>query len=272
MTQPEHTLAAEPGRERTPVVCLHHASFGYDGASAARADLVVHAGEVVALLGANGSGKSTIVKGMLGLIDHLDGDVEWFGQPMAAFRERWRVGYVPQRELAASPVPSTLEEVVRSGRVARVGLLGRYRSADRRAVASAIHTVGLDDRRRTPVRQLSGGQQRRALVARALAGDAEVLVLDEPFAGVDHDSQEALAATFRDLAASGVTLIIVLHEIGPLEGVVTRSICLDGGVVLYDGPPGQRPSSMADDPDPHGGHDHHHSAEHDQRSRLGLLP
>ncbi|MDO8388990.1 MAG: metal ABC transporter ATP-binding protein [Actinomycetota bacterium] len=265
MTQPE---ALPP----VPVVRLVGAGFGYEGVVAARADLVVQAGEVVALLGANGSGKSTIIKGMLGLIDHLGGEVEWFGRPMASFRERWRVGYVPQRELAASPVPATLDEVVRSGRVARIGLLGRYRAADRRAVARAIRTVGLDERRRTPVRQLSGGQQRRALVARALAGDAEVLVLDEPFAGVDHESQEALAATFRDLAANGVTLIVVLHEVGPLEGVVTRSVCIDNGEVLYDGPPGQRPASMPDDPDPHGGHDHHHSGDHEQRPRLGLLP
>lgn len=253
----------------TPVARLTGARFGYGGSDAARADLRLDTGEVVAVLGPNGSGKSTLVKGMLGLVDRHGGNVEWFGQPFKALRERWRVGYVPQRGLAASPIPATLEEVVRSGRVARDGLLGRYRSADRKAVADAIAAVGLNDRRRVPVRELSGGQQRRALVARALAAEAGVLVLDEPFAGVDRESQEALAVTFQNLAARGVTLIIVLHELGPLEDVVTRTVCLEEGDVVYDGPPGQRPASAHHDTDPHGGEPP--DAASGAGPRLGLL-
>ncbi|HWL43671.1 MAG TPA: ATP-binding cassette domain-containing protein [Ilumatobacter sp.] len=253
----------------TPVVRLADARFGYGGAVNAHADLRIDTGEVVAVLGPNGSGKSTLVKGTLGLVDHYGGETEWFGHPLAALRERWRVGYVPQRGLAASPIPATLEEVVRSGRVARVGLLGRYRAADRQAVTDAIAAVGLDDRTRVPVRQLSGGQQRRALVARALAGDADVLVLDEPFAGVDRESQEALAGTFRDLAARGITLIIVLHELGPLDGVITRSVCLEAGEVVYDGPPKEQPTPAHRDTDPHGGEPL--GGARDARPRLGLL-
>jgi zinc transport system ATP-binding protein len=249
----------------TAVVRLADAEFGYLGIVAVRADLAVDAGEVVAVLGPNGSGKSTLVKGMLGVVDCLGGEVEWFGQPFRSWRERWRVGYVPQRPLSASPVPATVEEVVRSGRVARRGVFGRYSAQDRAVVAEAIATVGLADLHRQPIDRLSGGQQRRTLVARGLAGEAEVLVLDEPFAGVDRDTQDALAETFRQLASRNVTLIVVLHELGPLEGVVTRAVQLVAGNVVYDGPAASRPA----------GHDADHADIHgevgDHVARIGLL-
>lgn len=236
-----------------PVLRLADASFGYSGVVAASADLRIESGEVVALLGSNGSGKSTLVKGALGLIDSYGGDVEWFGQPFDQLRGRSIVGYVPQRQPSTSPIPSTLEEVVRTGRLARTGMFGRYRQSDRREVAEAIRTVGLEGQHRTPVRELSGGQQRRALVARALASQAEALVLDEPFAGVDQEIQDALAAVFRDLVGRGVTLLIVLHELGPLDRIVTRVVHLAGGSVIFDGDPKQRSAALVglDRHDPH---------------------
>jgi zinc transport system ATP-binding protein len=137
-----------------------------------------------------------------------------------------------------------VEEVVRSGRLARNGLVRRHRQIDRHAVMAAIDTVGLTERARTPMSELSGGLQRRVLVARALAGNADVLVLDEPFAGVDYDSQWTLAATFRALAERQVTLIVVLHELGLLDDVVTRAVHLASGEVAYDGPPADRPAAL----------------------------
>jgi zinc transport system ATP-binding protein len=252
-----------------PVVALRDARYGYQGEVRVRADLSVALGEVVAVLGPNGSGKSTLIKGMLGLVDSLGGATEWFGQPLHEWRERWRVGYVPQRQLPASPIPATVAEVVRSGRVARNGVLGRYRAGDRRAVAEALATVGLADRRNSPIGHLSGGQQRRALVARALASEADVLVFDEPFAGVDAESQEELADTFRQLADRGVTQIVVLHELGPLDDVITRAIVLVDGAVVYDGPAAERPHELSYD------HHHHHDDEPsygppDGEPRIGL--
>ncbi|HWL43537.1 MAG TPA: metal ABC transporter ATP-binding protein [Ilumatobacter sp.] len=232
-----------------PVVRLADVAYGYAGATAVRAALAIEPGEVVAVLGPNGSGKSTLVKGMLGLVDCYGGATEWFGRPDGSLRERWRVGYVPQRQPGLTPVPVTVTEMVRSGRVARVGVFGRHRGADRAAVAAAIDTVGLSHRRTTPVGDLSGGQQRRVLVARALASEAEVLVLDEPFAGVDAENQDALATTFTTLATRGVTLIVVLHELGALAPLITREVCLVGGTVDYDGPPSAHPADHV--------HDHH---------------
>lgn len=252
----------------TVVVRLRGAQFGYDGRAAAVADLDIVAGEVVAVLGPNGSGKSTLVKGMLGLVDRYGGTCEWFGRPLDQLGDRWRIGYVPQRQLAATPIPVTLAELVHSGRVARSGLWRHHRADDRRSVAEAIDAVGLGGHESERVDHLSGGQQRRALVARALAGGPDVLVLDEPLAGVDHESQEALAAIVAALTAEGATAIVVLHELGPFEPIVTRAVCMDNGAVAFDGPPREAPAALlahAHDHDPHGG-------DVEPPATLGLLP
>lgn len=247
------------------VVRLDDARFGYDGRVAARGSLAIGAGEVVAVLGPNGSGKSTLVKGMLGLVDRYGGACEWFGEPIETFADRWRVGYVPQRQLAAAPVPVTVAELVHSGRVARNGLWRRRRAEDRRAVGAAISAVGLDAMSAVPVEELSGGQQRRALVARALAGEPDALVLDEPLAGVDHESQLALAEIVGRSTAAGATAIVVLHELGPFEPIVTRVVCMSAGTVAYDGLPTEAPGTLlAHAHDPHGG-------EESERPGLGLL-
>lgn len=200
-------------------------------------DFAVAQGEVVALVGANGSGKSTLVRGLLGLAQVSGGTVELFGQPFGSFRDRGRLGYVPQHHAAAGLVPSTVRELVGSGRLARMRRLWPAASTDRQAIDRAIAAVGLDGLQRRPVAELSGGQQRRAIIARALAGEPEVLLMDEPLAGVDLPSQEALAGTLETLVASGGTLVIVLHELGPLARLVDRVVALEQGEVTYDGPP-----------------------------------
>jgi zinc transport system ATP-binding protein len=234
-----------------PVVRVVAGRFGYRGRGIVEADLEVHRGEVVALVGANGSGKSTLVKGILGLAERLGGTVELFGTPAEVFGDRRRLGYVPQREQAAGPIPATVTELVRCGRLARHRIVGFSTAADRRAVAAAIDAVGLTALARQPVGTLSGGQQRRALVARALAGEAEILFLDEPLSGVDRDSRVVLAAIFGRLVAAGATIVVVLHELGPLAPLITRIVLLDAGAVVRDGPP--RPGDLAGlaDEDPH---------------------
>lgn len=220
-----------------PVLRLTAAQFGYHGRVAARGDLTVNAGEVVAVVGANGSGKSTLIRGALGVVSCLGGDIDWFGQPLAQFRDRSRVGYVPQRQSLISPVPATLEEVVRTGRISSTGIFRRYPRYDREAVAEAIDAVGLAGRQHLTFSQLSSGQQRRALVARAIAGDADIFVLDEPFAGVDAESQEAMTSVFSNLVRNGSTVIVVLHELGPMELLVTRRVALVSGDIVFDDEP-----------------------------------
>lgn len=233
------------------VVELRDASVAYDGRVAlAGVDLRIDAGEVVGLLGANGSGKSTLVRAVLGLVPLASGSVALFGTPLGRFRDWPRVGYVPQRATAAAGVPATVREVVATGRLGRIGRLRRMRAADTRAITRALETVDLLDRARDSVGTLSGGQQQRVLIARALACEPDLLVLDEPTAGVDAASQQALNTTMTRLTDRGTTVVVVTHELGHLQGLVRRAVTLAGGRVLHDGAP------------PEQDHLHLHDAEH----------
>ena len=254
-----------------PVVRIRGGVFGYGNTVAARVDLAIDGGEFVAVLGPNGSGKSTLVKGMLGVVDRLDGEVEWFGRPLAQ-ADRSRVGYVPQRQSAAGPIPVTVTELVQSGRIAAGGWWRRHGAADRAAVSAAIDVVGLGGEHRTPVSRLSGGQQRRAMVARGLASGADVLMLDEPLAGVDAASQAALAETLGTLASAGTTIVIVLHELGPIFPLVTRIVHMNGGSITFDGPLAEAPMAVLHvehDDDPHG--DDPHGGDYEPPGGLGLF-
>lgn len=200
-------------------------------------DFSLHRGEFVVLLGANASGKTTLVKTLLSLIQPTDGYVRVFGEPADAFKQWERIGYVPQRVTAASGVPATVEEVVMSGRAARVGLFGRYGAGDRAAVAKTLELVDLAAVKSSPVSRLSGGQQQRVLIARALAAEPEVLVLDEPVASVDLAHQESFATTIEVLLNEGTTILMVAHSLGAVERLVRRAVVLERGRVIHDGAP-----------------------------------
>lgn len=200
--------------------------------------LDVSEGEFVALLGTNGSGKSTLVRAAIGLVPLAAGTVELFGVPLAKFSSWQRLGYVPQRSTAVSGVPSTVHEVVMSGRLARRRFFGGRTREDLAAVIEAAERVGLADRLRDCVTDLSGGQQQRVLIARALAAQADLLVMDEPTAGVDHDNQESLAELLGGLGNAGTSVLLVAHELGPLEPLIDRAVVLRAGVVEYSGPVG----------------------------------
>jgi zinc transport system ATP-binding protein len=238
-----------------PVVDIEGAGVALGGRPIVRdIDLTVRAGEVVALLGANGSGKSTLVKAMVGLHPLSAGAVRLFGEPVTGFRQWHRLGYVPQRSPIVQGVPSTVTEVVAAGRLSRRRPFMPARRSDRAAVSRALEAVGLAERARHPVSTLSGGQQQRVLIARTLAGEPELLVLDEPNAGVDLASQEAIAGTLASLAGDGATIVVVLHELGHLAELIQRSVVLREGRVVYDGPPHDSPTEHGHLSD----HEHHH--------------
>jgi len=216
-------------------------------------DLTVRRGEVVALLGANGSGKSTLVRTLVGVLPATAGSVRLFGHELGDDVPWSRVGYVPQRVSAAAGVPSTAAEVVASGLLH--GRRLRLPRGWRTQVREALDLVGLADRARYATHQLSGGQQQRVLIARALVRRPELLVLDEPVAGVDRPSQEAFAATMTRLVDDGMTVLVVLHELGELAPLVQRAVVLRHGRVVHDGAP---PTPRAG----HGGEAHEHVHPH----------
>ncbi|NGN68472.1 ABC transporter ATP-binding protein [Streptomyces sp. A7024] len=214
-----------------PAICLCNATASLGGRPVLGGiDLKVERGEVVALLGANGSGKSTTVRAVVGQVPLTSGGIELFGAPIHRFKQWQRIGYVPQRSTAASGVPASVREVVASGRLSRTRLrpLGR---GDRAAVDRALELVGMRGHARDSVNQLSGGQHQRVLIARALAGEPELLIMDEPLAGVDLASQRILADALREQVAEGTSVLLVLHELGPLQPLIDRTVVLKSGLV-----------------------------------------
>lgn len=224
--------------EGTPAVQLRSATFGYAGRPVITdVDLRVAAGEVVAVLGPNGSGKTTLVKGLLGLSEHLSGEVEVLGTPLARLKDRTRIGYVPQRHTLVGGVRATVAEVVATGLLARRPWWRPATRQDRQDVVDAVEAAGLADRLRFDVDSLSGGQQRRVLIARALVSRPDVLVMDEPTAGVDRASQDVLSNVLQRLGRAGTTMLIVTHELLALRGIVDRIVEVDTGHLTFDGPP-----------------------------------
>ena len=220
-----------------PVLSADAVTFAYNGTPVLDAvSLRLDAGEFVALVGPNGSGKSTLVRVLLGLLPPAFGSVRLFGVEPRHLRERWRIGYVPQRPAASRELPATVEEVVASGRLARRGWRLRARAEDRDAIRHAMESVALLDLRAARLSELSGGQQQRAFIAKALASEPDLLVLDEPVAGVDAESQRRFRDSLTHLVDShGAAVLLVSHELGAVADDLDRVVVLKGKV-LFDGP------------------------------------
>lgn len=209
---------------------------------------------VVAILGANGSGKSTFVKACVGLAPIRSGQVKIFGQEFSHFKQRNRLGYVPQRIHDSLGIPATVYEVVQSGRLSH-GWMRKFNKEDKENISHAIEVVGLKERHNDSVNTLSGGQYQRTLIARALASAPDLLFLDEPTAGVDLATQNVFAEALKHLVEGGTTVILVSHELGPLRPLIDRVIMFREGRINFDGSPD------AEAVNSHIFHDHPHAGD-----------
>jgi len=230
------------------VLSLRDVSFAYPGGPRVLGGvkLDVAPGEFVTIAGPNGGGKTTLLRVALGLERPDSGEARLFDAPADRVGDRWRIGFLAQRTRLGIEAPATVREVVSAGRVARRGLFRPFGAADRRAVDGAIARVGLEELESVPVQRLSGGQQQRAFIAKALAGEPELLVLDEPTAGVDVDAQEALGAFLGELHRDlRVTILYVSHEFGAVEEFAERVVLVRGGIV-FDGRPSDLPAHWHD--------------------------
>ncbi|RDZ44618.1 metal ABC transporter ATP-binding protein [Haloferax sp. Atlit-10N] len=226
---------ADAGGSSGPLVELADVEFGYTATPVVEdISLRIDPGEYVAIVGPNGSGKSTLMKLILGLLRPDAGTARLFGEPSHAFDDGARIGYVAQHASASKEMPITVREVVKMGRFPHVGF-GRLSAEDHRIVDEALATVGMTDFANRRVTKLSGGQRQRAFIARALAGEADLLVLDEPTVGVDAESVDAFYDLLEALNEEGITILLIEHDLGAVTDHARRVVCLNREV-YFDGP------------------------------------
>lgn len=196
-------------------------------------DLTVEPGEACGLVGVNGSGKSTLFKAAVGLVRPVAGAVTVLGGPGDRARRAGLIAYVPQADDLDRDFPVSVEDVVLTGRYHLMGPLRRPGPRDRAVVAQALARVGLADLAGRQIGRLSGGQRQRVLLARALAQEARLLLLDEPFTGVDAGSEAAVTAVLRDLVAEGASLVVSTHDLSMLPALCARSVLLHRRVLAH---------------------------------------
>lgn len=194
-------------------------------------DLSVPQGILMAVVGPNGAGKSTLIKAMLGLIHPISGSVLFNGQPYAT--QRKKIGYVPQRGSVDWDFPTTVLDVVMMGRYGHVGWIKRATAKDKTIAQEAIAKVGMSDFSNRQISQLSGGQQQRVFLARALVQDAEIYFMDEPFQGVDAQTERAVVEILKDLRSKGKTVMVVHHDLQTVPEYFDWVTLLNTRIVAY---------------------------------------
>jgi manganese/zinc/iron transport system ATP- binding protein len=188
-------------------------------------DLVVPEGKLVGIVGPNGAGKTTLIKAALGLLPLASGKVEIYGKPY--LQQRHLIGYVPQRESVDWDFPVTVEDVVLMGTYGRLGWVRRPGREERQIAADCLAQVGMSDFAKRQIRQLSGGQQQRVFLARALAQDARVYFMDEPFSGVDAATEQAIIGLLQKLQTQGKTVFVVHHDLQTVRSYFDYVILLN---------------------------------------------
>jgi len=221
-------------------LCVDQVTVTYrSGHTALRdASFAVPAGSITALVGINGSGKSTLFKAIMGLLPAAQGRITVLGQSVKETIRARQIAYVPQSEEVDWNFPVLVQDVVLMGRYGHMGFLRLTRAADRAAVDLALERVGLTALRQRQIGELSGGQQKRVFLARALAQEARVILLDEPFTGVDVQTEEAIIELLKALRDEGRVMLVSTHNLGSVPEFCDRAVLLNR-TVLAHGPTGQ---------------------------------
>ena len=222
-----------------PYIELNGVSFKYDRENVLD-DLtfVIRKGEYLGIIGPNGGGKTTLVRIILGLLNPTTGSVQLFGKDHHDFKERYRISYVPQHSTQSEVAfPATVFEVVQSGRVARLGFFSNFTKKDDEAVEKAMEIAGVKNYRNTLIGKLSGGERQRVFIARALASEPEILILDEPTTGVDIGAQKTFYEFLTSLNRKhNLTIILVSHDIDVISKEVKTVLCLNRTLVCHGFP------------------------------------
>lgn len=233
-------------RVENPVVELHDLTVAYDKKPVLwGVDLTIPKGKLVGIIGPNGAGKSTLIKAVLGLVDVSGGYAKLFDQDFKKVRDR--VSYVPQKESVDWDFPASVLDVVLMGRYGKLGLFKRPRKSDIEVAMNSLRKMGMEGYVKRQISQLSGGQQQRVFLARALAQQADLYFMDEPFAGVDASTEKAIITLLTEMTKSGKTVVVVHHDLqtvkkyfnwlimlnlrlvasGPVEDVFTNDLLND---------------------------------------------
>lgn len=223
-----------------PIITVDNVSFDYNGKHVLdNINLEVMPGDYMGLIGPNGSGKTTLLRLIIGLLEPKSGSINLFGKPLHEVRDWTGLGYIPQKATQfENKFPITVWETVSLGRIAKKGLLKKFNKEDKKVIDKALSIVSLHPYKNKLLDELSGGQQQRAFIARALASDPELLILDEPTVGIDSQSQEKFYEILSQLNKEGKTIVIVSHDISVIANEVTSLACLNKTLV-YHGTPEQ---------------------------------
>jgi zinc transport system ATP-binding protein len=215
---------------------IQNVSFSYGDQEVIKdVNLSVHKGDYLGIVGSNGSGKTTLLRIILGLIPSKTGSVKLFGQDISIFKDWSKIGYVPQKVINFdNNFPITVEEVVLMGRYGKLGLFHKATNEDRRKVDQALKNVDMQDYRDRTIGDLSGGQQQRIFIARALAGDPEILFLDEPTVGVEKEIKDNFYKLLHDLNKKlNLTIAIVTHDIASMSHEAMHVACINHNTLVF---------------------------------------
>lgn len=218
------------------IIEVEHVSFAYDRRTVLQdVSFNVHLGDYLGVVGPNGGGKTTLIKIILGLLPNYSGSIKLFGQDIRSFKDHSKIGYVPQKVTNFDVnFPATVEEIVAMGRYGRIGLFHFPSAKDKKIVDAAIDKVGMSNFKHSLIGNLSGGQQQRVFIARALAAEPEVIILDEPTVGVDPETQKTFYALLKELNTQmNLTLILVSHDLDVVASETTEVACINSGLVYH---------------------------------------